>query len=343
MYREMKQFVRDMTEQAMKPARIRIQLINIFRISASELPTLRQIQSVSTHHKKKRMASEDKLSTVSAIVNELAFRPSSDDTDPFVFRFKNAQLGRPHVERGSDEDPFLLGVTSKRLLRHLDAPMDTFVFHVDATSKLSSLGYPVLQTEDLYREALYALRTTFAVGGHTKVAKAMRVSYRDGCATASDADVVLTMDYAQNVALPHVVETPAQWVFMSLWSVSIFGIYDAGLRQQSNYVYTERKAEDDAKFYDYKDALNELYKNLPAIQKYQMFSSSRDNLGVVICRLAKSTLNAEKVCDLYNKMLSYVPIEYLGDSLYAAPSAEQQAQASTTKKSRRKSNSKGAP
>ncbi|DAZ94304.1 TPA: hypothetical protein N0F65_012073 [Lagenidium giganteum] len=277
----------------------------------------------------------------------------------------------------------------------------------------------------------------------------MRVSYRDDYATASDADVVLTMDYAQNVALPHVVETLAQ-CFLSLWS-------------QSNYVYKERKAgkgpnkvismlthylpldgesdksltpcffknvdlkffvrghtkntcdrgfgnlirkllrndcwtlkelvkvldsrstdsktilfeEDDAKVYDYKDALNELYKNLPAIQKYQMFSSSRDNPGVVSCRnspdgtsheydlrrvhdgirfdadrarqlfnevkeLAKPTLNAEKACDIHNKMLPYVPIEHHGNSLYTAPLAEQQALASTTKKSRRKSNSKGA-
>ncbi|DAZ95561.1 TPA: hypothetical protein N0F65_005877 [Lagenidium giganteum] len=58
--------------------------------------------------------------------------------------------------------------------------------------------------------------------------------------------------------------------------------------------------------------------------------------------LAKPTLNAEKICDIHNKMLTYVPIEYYEDSLYAAPSAEQQAQASTTKKSRRTSNSKGA-
>ncbi|DAZ93859.1 TPA: hypothetical protein N0F65_009581 [Lagenidium giganteum] len=151
-------------------------MINIFRSSASELPTLRQIQSVSTHHKKKRMASED-------------------DTDLFVFGFKNDQLGRPLVGRGSDEDPFLLGVPSKRLLRHLDALMDTFVFHVFATFKLSSLGYPVLvcgvsdvirhfhpvalfimsqQTEDLYREALYALRTTFAAANRKSNDRSLR-------------------------------------------------------------------------------------------------------------------------------------------------------------------------
>ncbi|DAZ96318.1 TPA: hypothetical protein N0F65_008442 [Lagenidium giganteum] len=108
-----------MTSQGMKPARIRIQMVNTFRLSSIELPTLRQ-------------------------VNELVYRPTSDEIEPFVFGFKHDAIGRPRVGRGSDEDPFLLGVTSKRLLRQMDAPTDTFVFHVDATFKLSTLGYPVL-------------------------------------------------------------------------------------------------------------------------------------------------------------------------------------------------------
>ncbi|DAZ93692.1 TPA: hypothetical protein N0F65_009243, partial [Lagenidium giganteum] len=174
--REMKQFVREMTEQGMKPARIRIQMVNTFRLSSIELPTLRQVQSVSTYYKKKHMANEDKRQTVCALVNELIYRPTSD------------------VGRGSDEDPFLLGVTSKRRLRQMDAPTDTFVFHVDATSKLSTLGYPVLvcggsdqnrrfhlvalfimsqRTEAVYQEALQALRTTFSVG----VGKAIAIRY----------------------------------------------------------------------------------------------------------------------------------------------------------------------
>ncbi|DAZ96114.1 TPA: hypothetical protein N0F65_000662 [Lagenidium giganteum] len=76
----------------------------------------------------------------------------------------------------------------------MDAPTDTFVFHVDATLKLSTLGYPVLvcgvsdqnrrfhlvalfimsqRTEAVYQEALQALRTTFSV----VVGKAIAIRY----------------------------------------------------------------------------------------------------------------------------------------------------------------------
>ncbi|DAZ96115.1 TPA: hypothetical protein N0F65_000663 [Lagenidium giganteum] len=41
--REMKQFVQEITEQGMKPARIRIQMVNTFCLSSVELPTLRQV------------------------------------------------------------------------------------------------------------------------------------------------------------------------------------------------------------------------------------------------------------------------------------------------------------
>lgn len=44
---------------------------------------------------------------------------------------------------GSDTKPFLVGVTTKWLLRRLDRDPDDFVFHMDATFKLNQVGYPV--------------------------------------------------------------------------------------------------------------------------------------------------------------------------------------------------------
>ncbi|DAZ93848.1 TPA: hypothetical protein N0F65_002179 [Lagenidium giganteum] len=163
-----------MTEQGVMPARIRIQMVNTFRLSSIELPTFRQVRSVSTYHKKTQAA--------------------DDECEPLVFGFKRDAIGRLHVGRGSDEDPFLLGVTSKRLLRLMDASTDAFVFHVDAAFKLSTLGYPVLlygvsdqnrrfhlvalfvmsqRTEAVHQEALQALRTTLLV----VVGKAIALRY----------------------------------------------------------------------------------------------------------------------------------------------------------------------
>ncbi|DBA01638.1 TPA: hypothetical protein N0F65_011394 [Lagenidium giganteum] len=70
----------------------------------------------------------------------------------------------------------------------------------------------------------------------------MRFAYREDQQLASPDDnhVVLTIDYAQNVSLPHAAETPSQWFFLSLWSVSVFGIHNSALERQMNYVYSER-------------------------------------------------------------------------------------------------------
>jgi hypothetical protein len=52
--------------------------------------------------------------------------------------------------------------------------------------------------------------------------------------------LLLTMDFAQNIALPHVSETPSQWYFLSLVSVNVFGIYSANSGDQTMHIYSER-------------------------------------------------------------------------------------------------------
>lgn len=53
--------------------------------------------------------------------------------------------------------------------------------------------------------------------------------------------MVLTMDYSQNLTLPSVPDTPSGWYFLSLISVSLFGVYCANDRKHYSYMYTERK------------------------------------------------------------------------------------------------------
>ncbi|KAJ0408659.1 hypothetical protein ATCC90586_006360 [Pythium insidiosum] len=189
------------------------------------------------------------------------------------------------------------------------------------------------------------------IGQHAMAAQMMRKEYKIDTAAVSENNLVITMDYAQNIALPHVTETPSQWYFLSLISVSVFGIHNANLARQTNYIYTERKGgkgsnevvsmlqkyigcepthkvltvyadncggqnknnfvvkyllllahtslfeerasistdtvsleEVESPFFAYKDIFNELYKNLPAIQKYQLFRMTASNPGVVECR-----------------------------------------------------------
>ncbi|KAE9231491.1 hypothetical protein PF004_g10213 [Phytophthora fragariae] len=47
------------------------------------------------------------------------------------------------------------------------------------------------------------------------------------------------MDYSQNLTIPSVSNTPSQWYFCFLFSVSCFGIYYENDGVQTNYIYDE--------------------------------------------------------------------------------------------------------
>lgn len=288
------------------------------------------------------------------------------------------------------------------------------------------------------------------------------------------------MDFAQNLTIPSAAETPSEWYFLSLIAISVFGIHDAHLQEQTNYIYSERKGkkgpnevismlnrhlhsrtpssrtltvfadncggqnknnfvlkyllvlahagifkevnyfffvkghtkngcdrgfgivkrkvakntiytmkqlfecvseasvsgecalleDEEAPFQDYKSNLNELYRNIKGIQRYQMFQMRHDMPGSIICRLKPNDfepdvfdvrckydgmavssgralqllddvpslpvppVNAEKVSDIYKKVLKYIPAEFRDDPFYQAPTADQQTQSQIKKKAR---------
>ncbi|DAZ93960.1 TPA: hypothetical protein N0F65_001095 [Lagenidium giganteum] len=82
--------------------------------------------------------------------------------------------------------------------------------------------------------------TMALIGRQSSSTQTMHTEY---LADIGNADDRLTIDFAQNVTLPHVAETPSQWYLMSLISVSVFGIYSANAQMQFNHVYSERKGD----------------------------------------------------------------------------------------------------
>ncbi|KAH9123273.1 hypothetical protein AeMF1_005695 [Aphanomyces euteiches] len=81
---------------------------------------------------------------------------------------------------------------------------------------------------------------TEAFGLHVKDAMTMRTEYQFDCAAATEEHLVLSMDYAQNVMLPHTAQCPSAWYFCSLISVSVFGIYDASIKVNNHFIYSEK-------------------------------------------------------------------------------------------------------
>ncbi|KAE9028470.1 hypothetical protein PR001_g11736 [Phytophthora rubi] len=78
-------------------------------------------------------------------------------------------------------------------------------------------------------------------GEHVENARAMRAQNVRDRDEAVDTHYVVTMDFSQNLTLPNDPQTPSAWYFLSLISVSVFGVFLANDNRQRNFVYSERK------------------------------------------------------------------------------------------------------
>lgn len=52
---------------------------------------------------------------------------------------------------------------------------------------------------------------------------------------------VITMDYAQNLTLSNVADTPSSWYSTSLTGVSVLGVSLANVKLPCNFLYSQRK------------------------------------------------------------------------------------------------------
>ncbi|GMF58027.1 unnamed protein product [Phytophthora fragariaefolia] len=112
----------------------------------------------------------------------LTFNGAESLTQPFTFTCAADIHGRSLVGNGSDEKPFLVGLSTKAMVLRLAIPPDSFIMHIDATYKLNRLEYPVMvvgvsdrsrgfhvvalfvvsqEVEEIYEAALRALSRLF--------------------------------------------------------------------------------------------------------------------------------------------------------------------------------------
>ncbi|KAF4130011.1 hypothetical protein GN958_ATG20798, partial [Phytophthora infestans] len=81
----------------------------------------------------------------------------------FTFTHTTNSGGNPVVSDGSDDRPFVIGVTTKAVLSSADQSSDTIILLINATYKLAQAGYPVIVCASLtleeqhYTEALMGL------------------------------------------------------------------------------------------------------------------------------------------------------------------------------------------
>jgi hypothetical protein len=76
--------------------------------------------------------------------------------------------GKPLVGNGSDEKPFIVGLSTKALMLRLMVPPDSFILHVDATYKMSQCDYPVLVVGVSDRSRKFHLVALFIISQETQ-------------------------------------------------------------------------------------------------------------------------------------------------------------------------------
>ncbi|KAE8979596.1 hypothetical protein PR001_g24508 [Phytophthora rubi] len=129
------------------------------------------------------LMNHDKHKDITEFIHKHEFSGHENDTTPFTFSWTRDEYGNMFVGNGSDEKPFVVGTTTKRLLFRMDRPSNSFIHHLDATFKLNQVDYPVVvcgisdrcrsfhlvalfissqRTECQYVECLKALRNVYA-------------------------------------------------------------------------------------------------------------------------------------------------------------------------------------
>ncbi|KAE9213906.1 hypothetical protein PF004_g15203 [Phytophthora fragariae] len=223
----LKDYGREMATQGLKPARSRMGMARRFGLSETDLPTLNQVQWFIAAFTKAKLHRNDDYDDILGQIDALAYGPETNETQPFLFAWQRTAQGKPDVGNGSDEHPFLVGLTSKRLLRNAARDPASFVFHMDATFKLNQLSYPVIvcgvsdrnrsfhlvalfitsqRLEELYVKALSALRKVFtAVTGKQLLVKYVMADAEAAQQNAVDQVFGVDSDFLYLMCFYHVM------------------------------------------------------------------------------------------------------------------------------------------
>ncbi|ETL45745.1 hypothetical protein L916_04227 [Phytophthora nicotianae] len=87
-----------------------------------------------------RLGGSDLRSALRQTLLEAGFSGREEETAAFTFTSRTEENGNYETGIGSDADPFVVGISSKKLLRCADRDPESFVFYMDSTYKLTQVG-----------------------------------------------------------------------------------------------------------------------------------------------------------------------------------------------------------
>ncbi|POM68394.1 Hypothetical protein PHPALM_15449 [Phytophthora palmivora] len=107
------------------------------------MPDLMKIQKFVYYHKKTNMKNSDLVDDMIELVRTCQYSNELDDDISFAFGCTIDGSGNPVIGKRTDDDPCMIAVSTKTMLRQADRTSESFNFHMDATFKLNTVEYPV--------------------------------------------------------------------------------------------------------------------------------------------------------------------------------------------------------
>ncbi|KAG3088830.1 hypothetical protein PI125_g18229 [Phytophthora idaei] len=86
----------------------------------------------------------------------------------FTFGWQMVNTGKPIVGNRSDEEPLIVGPSTKALMLRLMVPPDSFILHLGATYKMNQCEYPVLAVGLSDRSRIFHLVALFIISQETQ-------------------------------------------------------------------------------------------------------------------------------------------------------------------------------
>ena len=110
--RPMRACARNMAEQEIKPARIRINPYRSPQPGRQERPKLIDVQNCVSSYRRKHMSNSDLIDTLMKLAQTYCQSPSMTDEDPLAFGFELDVYNNPILGEGTDKNPFIFDLTS---------------------------------------------------------------------------------------------------------------------------------------------------------------------------------------------------------------------------------------
>ncbi|GMF15404.1 unnamed protein product [Phytophthora fragariaefolia] len=178
---QQKDFCRQMAASGHRPMRILVNMTTQF--STGDSPSLRSVQNFCNNYLRSKCDNHDYYFEIAEKIQRQCFTGLEGDFSPFTFGWDFDVHGKLVVGDGSNQQPFLVGITTKTMLRRMDRPPSSFIFHMDATYKLNQVNFPILVmgisdscrsfhlvaifvvsqvTEEMHSKALASLRRVYS-------------------------------------------------------------------------------------------------------------------------------------------------------------------------------------